>query len=220
MSISTTSGTWRPNASTASSPEPAPSTVQPSSSSASLTASRMRSSSSTARIRVPTRTMMPESWRDSGGTSVPLSTRSRSRDEQRRTSSSKMPRRRRPARSSGHGRASGEVADAAAGLAGDQLAGGHVPRVETCLEVRVEAPRRDVAQVERSRPEAADVAHRRRSVARPRRPVACAAPVGRRTPCHEGQAEVGAAAAGDRLAVRAWPRRRGSAANSSPIAGT
>ena len=58
-----------------------------------------------------------------------------------------------------HGRSSGEVADAAAGLAGDQLAGGHVPCVETRLEVRIEAPRRDVAQVERGRPEAADVAH-------------------------------------------------------------
>ena len=49
----------------------------------------------------------------------------------------------------------------AARLAHDHLPGGAVPGLEPGLEVAVEAARRDPAQVERGRAEAADVAHRR-----------------------------------------------------------
>ena len=69
-------------------------------------------------------------------------------------------------------RAAREVAGAAPGLAGDQLAGGEVPRAEVLLEVHVDAPGGDVAEVDRRRTEAADVADRRRSAARPA--AACA----------------------------------------------
>ena len=81
-----------------------------------------------------------------------------------------------------HGRPSGEVADAAAGLAGDQLAGGHVPCVEARLEVGIEPPGRDVAQVESGRAEAADVTHVADQVLDHGGLRLAAAPVGRRTP--------------------------------------
>ena len=56
-------------------------------------------------------------------------------------------------------RATGEVTRAAPRFAGDQLAGGHVPRVEVLLVVGVDEPGGGVAQVDGRRADAADVAH-------------------------------------------------------------
>ena len=213
----------------ASSPMPAPSTVQPSSSRASFTALRMRSSSSTARIRVPTaahdarsrplvslasrRDRRPERRRSGRRPSIG---QRRSRERQGRPCVGCRRRAARPG-SGGPPRKSPVRQPASRAMSSPAAAS---QRVQPGLVVGVVAAGGHVAQVDRRRAEAADVADRGRSAAATI--AACCAPPGRVV----GEAVATSASArssrslqriGRPSSVAPAPR---PAANSSPSAGT